>query len=89
MGGKYVRRGLLPLLDRFLRRLDGGHYASYELDEGEIVGLIDAPPEQVERMLWEAGATRMPLAALKRLAGGGALRPRGPVDLAGRPVVAA
>jgi len=69
-GWEVVRRGLLPLLDRLARRrLDGGHYASYELGEGEIVGLIDASPEEVERMLWDAGATRMPLAALKRLPG--------------------
>jgi len=69
-GWEYVRRGLLPMLDRFLRRQDGDHYASYELGEQELVGLIDAPPEEVEQMLWKRGATRMPLAALKRLIDG-------------------
>jgi len=63
-----LRRTLLPLLDRLARRrLDGGHYAAYELGADEIVGLIDAPPEQVERVLWDAGFERMPLAALKHL----------------------
>jgi len=66
-----LRRGLLPLLDRVGRhRLPGDHYASYELPEREIVGVIDASPEEVETMLWDAGAKRMPLAALKELPDG-------------------
>jgi len=66
-----LRRWLLPLLDRIAReRLPGDHYASYELASREIVGVIDAPPERVEQLLWEAGARRMPLAALKRLPDG-------------------
>ena len=71
-GWEYGRRLVLPLLDRVARRrLDGGHYASYELGERELVGLIDAPPERVESMLWKNGAKRMPLAALKTLPDGG------------------
>jgi hypothetical protein len=69
-GWEYARRGLLPLLDRFLDRQDGDHYASYHLGEQELVGLLDAPPEQVEVMLYRAGFRRMPLAALKRLPDG-------------------
>lgn len=50
--GDTLRRTLLPLLDRVARRrLDGGHYAAYELGEREIVGVIDAPPEEVEQLL--------------------------------------
>ena len=63
-----VRRLLLPVLDRVARRrLPGDHYAAYELPLREVVGTIDATPEQVEQLLWDAGATRMPLAALKTL----------------------
>jgi len=66
-----VRRHGLPLVDRLARRrLDGSHYAAYELSLDEIVGVIDAPPEEVEQMLWESGAKRMPLAALKTLPDG-------------------
>jgi len=70
-GWEYVRRGLLPLLDRLMRRSSSGrHYASYELTDRELVGLIDAPPEEVEQLLWDAGAVRQPLAALKTLPDG-------------------
>jgi len=66
-GWEYLRRSLLPLLDRLA---PGTHYASYELTDRELVGLIDAPPEEVEQLLWEAGAVRQPLAALKTLPDG-------------------
>ena len=66
-GWEYVRRGVWPLLDRLA---PGTHYASYELTDRELVGLIDAPPEAVEQLLWEAGAVRQPLAALKTLPDG-------------------
>lgn len=66
-----LRRVGLPLLDRVARRrLPGDHYAAYELREREIVGVIDRPPEAVEQLLWDAGARRMPLAALKSLPDG-------------------
>lgn len=68
---EYVRRLVCPLLDRLAGQyLEGRHYATYELAERELVGLIDAPPEAVERMLWDAGAVRQPLAALKTLPDG-------------------
>jgi len=63
-----IRGIVLPLLDRLARRrLPGQHYAAYTLSLDEVVGVIDAPPEEVEQILWERGARRMPLAALKRL----------------------
>lgn len=66
-----LRRWALPLVDRLARRrLPGDHYAAYELDKREVVGVIDAPPEAVERELWAAGARRMPLAAFKTLPDG-------------------
>ncbi len=62
---------MLPLLDRLLRRhAPGQHYAAYQLSLDEVVGTIDATPEAVERLLWESGAKRMPLAALKDLPDG-------------------
>jgi len=70
-GWEHARRGLLPLLDRLLGQYtDDRHYASYELTDRELVGLIDAPPEEVEQLLWDAGAVRQPLAALKTLPDG-------------------
>ncbi len=70
-GWEYVRRGLLPLLDRLLRRhAPGQHYAAYQLSLDEVVGTIDATPEEVEQLLWDAGFRRMPLAALKDLPDG-------------------
>jgi len=66
-GWEYLRRGVWPLLDRLA---PGTHYASYELTDRELVGLIDAPPEEVEQLLWNAGAVRQPLAALKTLPDG-------------------
>ncbi|UIP00327.1 hypothetical protein Hbl1158_02860 [Halobaculum sp. CBA1158] len=66
-----LRRLVLPLLDRVAReRLPGDHFAAYELRPREIVGVIDASPEETERLLWDAGFRRMPLAALKRLPDG-------------------
>lgn len=68
---EYVRRGLLPLLDRMLRRrAPGQHYAAYQLSMDEVVGTIDATPEEIEQLLWDAGFRRMPLAALKSLPDG-------------------
>ncbi|WP_049979352.1 hypothetical protein [Halolamina rubra] len=68
---EYGRRLLLPLLDRLLRRhAPGQHYAAYQLSLDEVVGTIDATPEAVEQLLWESGAKRMPLAALKTLPDG-------------------
>lgn len=70
-GWEYARRLVLPLLNRLAgRHLEGRHYASYELTEQEIVGVIDAPVEEVEQILWDAGAVRQPLAALKTLPDG-------------------
>lgn len=70
-GWEILRRLVWPLLDRVARRrLDGGHYAAYELGAKEVVGVIDAPPEEVEQLFWDAGAVRQPLAALKTLPDG-------------------
>lgn len=67
-GWETLRSVVLPSLDRLLRRrAPGQHYAAYELGAEEVVGLIDAPPEAVEQLLWEAGYRRNPLAALKTL----------------------
>ncbi len=67
---EYGRRALLPLLDRLLRRhAPGQHYAAYQLSLDEVVGTIDATPEAVEQLLWDAGFRRMPVAALKDLPG--------------------
>lgn len=66
-----LRGLLLPPLDRLLRRrAPGQHYAAYTLSMDEVVGVIDATPEAVEQLLWDAQFRRMPLAALKRLPDG-------------------
>ncbi len=68
---EFARRLVLPLLDRLLRRrVPGQHYAAYTLSLDEVVGTIDATPEEVEQLLWDAGFRRMPLAALKDLPDG-------------------
>ncbi len=65
---EFARRLVLPLLDRLLRRhAPSQHYAAYQLSLDELVGTIDATPEEVEQLLWDAGFRRMPLAALKDL----------------------
>ena len=65
------RRGLLLLPDRIARRqLPGDHYANYELREQEVAGEIDATPGKVEQLFWDAGARRIPFAALRRLLDG-------------------
>ena len=70
-GWEYSRRLVLPLLDRLLRqRAPGQHYAAYTVSMDEVVGTIDATPEEVEQLLWDAGFRRMPLAALKTLPDG-------------------
>jgi len=67
-GWEILRGVVLPPLDRLLRRrLPGQHYAAYTLSLDEVIGVIDAPPEEVESMLWDAGFRRMPLAAYKTL----------------------
>jgi len=67
-GWEYARALMLPPLDRLLRRrVPGQHYAAYMLSLDEVVGVIDAPPEEVESMLYRAGFRRMPLAAYKSL----------------------
>lgn len=67
-GWESLRGAVLPTLDRLLRRrAPGQHYAAYTLSLDEIVGVIDAPPEEVEQLLWDAGFRRMPLAAYKTL----------------------
>ena len=60
-----VRAVALPLLDTVLDPLLGGVGAAYEIDETEYVGVLDATPEQVERMLWAAGCRRNVLSASK------------------------
>lgn len=63
-----LRRLGLPLLEHVATRVPvEGIYVSYELDFKEVVGTIDADPERVEELLWDAGFTRQPLAALKTL----------------------
>jgi len=67
-GWETVREAVLPPLDRLLRRrAPGQHYAAYTLSLDEVVGTIDAPPEEVEQLLYKAGFRRMPLAAYKTL----------------------
>jgi len=67
-GWEFARALMLPPLDRLLRRrVPGQHYAAYTLSLDEVVGVIDAPPERVEEMLYDAGFRRMPLAAYKTL----------------------
>lgn len=61
-----LRSVALPLLDRHMP----GVKWQYTLHNREYVGRIDAPPEQVETLLWEHGFTRMPLAAFKQLSDG-------------------
>lgn len=61
-----VRGVLLPLLDRHTP----GIKWAYTLHDRERVGYIDAPPEEVEQLLWEHGFRRMPLAAYKDLIDG-------------------
>lgn len=65
---EYARRLVWPLLDRVARR--HGHYAAYEIGEREVVGVLDATPGEAEQLLWDAGARRQPLAALKTLPDG-------------------
>lgn len=61
-----LRSLLLPLLDRRVPRIKW----AYTLHEREYVGRINAPPEEVEQLLWTHGAKRMPLAAFKTLSDG-------------------
>ncbi len=63
------RRAVLPRLDRLAQRLGVG-YAAYELDAGEYAGRIDAPLEDVDKLLAAYGFERMPLSAWKTLPDG-------------------
>lgn len=63
------RKALLPTLDRLARRLRMG-YAAYELQDREYAGRIDAPIEDVDKLLAAHGFERMPLSAWKTLPDG-------------------
>ena len=63
------RAAVLPKLDRVARRLRLG-YAAYELDDSEYAGRIDAPLEDVDKLLAAYGFERMPLSAWKTLPDG-------------------
>jgi len=63
------RAAVLPGLDRLAKRLGAG-YAAYELQPREYVGRIDAPVEDVDRLLAAHGFERMPLSAWKTLPDG-------------------
>jgi len=63
------RAAVLPTLDRLARRLRLG-YAAYEIDDSEYAGRIDAPLEDVDRLLAAYGFERMPLSAWKTLPDG-------------------
>jgi hypothetical protein len=63
------RAALLPGLDRLARRLGVG-YAAYELQPREYAGRIDAPVEDVDKLLAAYGFERMPLSAWKTLPDG-------------------
>jgi len=65
-----VRSVCLPILDRVLDPLLGGVGAAYEITASERVGVLDADPEQVERLLWQAGCRRNVLSASKTLTDG-------------------
>ncbi|WP_435124975.1 hypothetical protein [Halobaculum sp. D14] len=64
-----VRKTVLPPLDDLARRLGVG-YAAYTLGEREYAGTLSVPPEKAERLLWQAGFRRNPLAAYKTLPDG-------------------
>ena len=63
------RAALLPGLHRLAQRLGAG-YAAYELDPQEYAGRIDAPVEDVDKLLAAHGFERMPLSAWKTLPDG-------------------
>jgi len=65
-----VRALALPILDRVLDPLLGGVGAAYAIDARERVGVLDATPEQTERLLWQAGCRRNVLSASKTLPDG-------------------
>jgi len=65
-----VRSVALPLLDPVIERLAGGVGAAYEIGDRERVGVLDATPEAVERLLWQAGCRRNVLSATKTLPDG-------------------
>jgi hypothetical protein len=63
------RAAVLPGLHRLATRLGAG-YAAYELQPREYAGRIDAPVEDVDRLLAAHGFERMPLSAWKTLPDG-------------------
>lgn len=65
-----ARAVFLPVLDPVIERVVGGVGSTYELSERELVGVIDAGPEGVETLLWEAGCRRNVLSASKTLPDG-------------------
>src|SRR6056297_2101714 len=71
------RAAVLPGLDRLAKRLGAG-YAAYELQPREYVGRIDAPVEDVDRLLAAHGFERMPLSAWKLFPTAAARPGRGP-----------
>jgi hypothetical protein len=60
-----IRSVALPILDPVLERAAGGVGSAYGIGSEELVGIQDAPPEQVEHRLWAAGCRRNPVSALK------------------------
>jgi hypothetical protein len=65
-----VRAVCLPILDRVLDPALGGVGAAYEIAASERVGVLDATPEETERLLWQAGCRRNVLSASKTLPDG-------------------
>jgi hypothetical protein len=80
-----VRSVALPILDRVLDPVLGGVGAAYQITASERVGVLDATPEDVERLLWQAGCRRNVLSATKTLPDGrrqrGAWAYRRPADV--------
>jgi len=60
-----IRRVAIPLLDRTLRNVDEGLYATNRATRAEHVATVDVPPAQVLEDLAEAGYQPQPLAGLK------------------------
>ncbi|MFC7175218.1 hypothetical protein ACFQL0_21160 [Haloplanus litoreus] len=80
-----IRATALPMLDPAIERLLGGVGSAYEIAPAEYVGLLQASPEEVERMLWQAGCRRNVLSATKTTPDGrrqlGAWVYRNPADV--------
>ncbi|MFB6196416.1 MAG: hypothetical protein ABEI80_09605 [Haloplanus sp.] len=65
-----ARATTLPPLDPAIERTVGGIGSAYETPDREVVGVIDADSERVERRLFRAGCRRNVLSAHKSLADG-------------------